>query len=142
MKVTYPGVYITEVESNVRPIDGVSTSTTNVLGSAQLAHIKELANSVAPDWTGSDDGDPGVALLELFAWLAESLLYRVNQVPDAAAVHAARLAAVALQLVSHREPPKVSLIKTARFYDHGVLVADEPAGERRDNDLCVWIRRP
>src|SRR5437764_670381 len=35
-----------------------------------------------PEWTNFHKSDPGITLLELFAFLTESLLYRVNQVPD------------------------------------------------------------
>ena len=36
----------------------------------------------APEWTDHNESDPGIALLELFAYLGESLLYRFNQIPD------------------------------------------------------------
>ncbi len=35
-----------------------------------------------PEWTNYNDSDPGVTLVQLFAFLTESLLYRVNLVPD------------------------------------------------------------
>ncbi len=35
-----------------------------------------------PEWTHPAPGDPGRTLLELFAWLADTLLYRVNRIPD------------------------------------------------------------
>jgi hypothetical protein len=36
-----------------------------------------------PEWTNFEvESDPGVTLLELFAFLAESLIYRANRVPD------------------------------------------------------------
>jgi len=35
-----------------------------------------------PEWTDHNVSDPGVALIELFAWMTEMLLYRVNQVPE------------------------------------------------------------
>src|SRR5688572_7721248 len=35
-----------------------------------------------PDWTDHNVSDPGVALVELFAWMTEMTLYRLNQVPD------------------------------------------------------------
>ena len=35
-----------------------------------------------PDWTNHNPSDPGVTLVELFAWLAEMLIYRANRVPD------------------------------------------------------------
>ncbi|MEE6258980.1 putative baseplate assembly protein [Plantactinospora sonchi] len=35
-----------------------------------------------PEWTDHNVSDPGVALVELFAWMTEMTLYRLNQVPD------------------------------------------------------------
>ena len=35
-----------------------------------------------PEWTNFNHSDPGVTLLELFAFLAESVAYRANQVPE------------------------------------------------------------
>ncbi|HEY9076510.1 MAG TPA: putative baseplate assembly protein [Anaerolineaceae bacterium] len=34
------------------------------------------------DWTDHNVSDPGVTLIELFAWMTDLLLYRLNQVPD------------------------------------------------------------
>src|SRR5207302_9436587 len=35
-----------------------------------------------PEWTNFNRSDPGVTLIELFAFLTESLLYRCNQIPE------------------------------------------------------------
>jgi Baseplate J-like protein len=35
-----------------------------------------------PEWTNFNSSDPGVTLIELFAFLTESLLYRANQIPE------------------------------------------------------------
>ncbi|NTU81224.1 MAG: putative baseplate assembly protein [Chloroflexales bacterium] len=35
-----------------------------------------------PEWTNFNRSDPGVTLIELFAFLTESLLYRSNQIPE------------------------------------------------------------
>ena len=35
-----------------------------------------------PEWTNFNESDPGVTLIELFAFLTESLLYRANQIPE------------------------------------------------------------
>lgn len=35
-----------------------------------------------PEWTNFNKSDPGVTLVELFAFLTENLLYRCNQIPD------------------------------------------------------------
>jgi len=34
------------------------------------------------DWTDHNLSDPGITLVELFAWMTDLLLYRLNQVPD------------------------------------------------------------
>lgn len=36
----------------------------------------------SPDWTDHNVSDPGIAILELLAWMTEMMLYRLNQVPD------------------------------------------------------------
>jgi len=43
-----------------------------------------LANVPAhtPEWTNLQPGDPGRTLLELFAWLADTILYRANLIPE------------------------------------------------------------
>src|SRR5262249_4889801 len=35
-----------------------------------------------PEWTNFNDSDPGVTLLQLFAFLTESLIYRANLIPE------------------------------------------------------------
>ena len=35
-----------------------------------------------PEWTNFNRSDPGVTLLELFAFLTEALGYRANQIPE------------------------------------------------------------
>jgi predicted phage baseplate assembly protein len=47
-----------------------------------LAQAKLLIPRYAPAWTNQSETDPGITLMELFAWMTEMLLYRVNQVPD------------------------------------------------------------
>src|SRR5690242_2494193 len=36
-----------------------------------------------PEWTDHNASDPGITLLELFAFLGENLLFRFNQIPEA-----------------------------------------------------------
>lgn len=35
-----------------------------------------------PEWTNFNDSDPGMTLVKLHAWLTETLLYQVNQLPE------------------------------------------------------------
>ncbi len=43
---------------------------------------KRLIPRYCPEWTNHNLSDPGVALIELFAWMTEMFLFRLNQVPD------------------------------------------------------------
>ncbi|HEU5297402.1 MAG TPA: hypothetical protein VFU71_21670 [Burkholderiaceae bacterium] len=70
----YPGVYLSEVAFNARPIDGVSTSSPLARASAERDH----AMPVTPQWTQHNQGDPGITLVQLSAWLGESLLFRAS----------------------------------------------------------------
>src|ERR1700720_4612348 len=45
----------------------------------------------APEWTDHNESDPGIALLELFAYLGESVLYQFNQIPDTTKIEFLRL---------------------------------------------------
>ncbi|MBI4304976.1 MAG: hypothetical protein HY678_01525, partial [Chloroflexi bacterium] len=35
-----------------------------------------------PEWTNFNDSDPGMTLVQLFAYLTDSILYRTNQIPE------------------------------------------------------------
>ena len=35
-----------------------------------------------PEWTDHNVSDPGVTLIELFAYMVDTLLYRINRVPE------------------------------------------------------------
>lgn len=37
---------------------------------------------LCPEWTDHNLSDPGITLIELFAWMSDLLLYRMNRVPE------------------------------------------------------------
>ena len=39
-------------------------------------------NRACPEWTEHNVSDPGITLIELFAWMTEMTIYRLNRVPD------------------------------------------------------------
>jgi predicted phage baseplate assembly protein len=43
---------------------------------------KRLVAQKCPEWTDHNVSDPGVTLIETFAWMTDQLLYRLNRVPD------------------------------------------------------------
>src|SRR6266498_3579643 len=67
--------------------------------------VNEAKGNIArlcPAWTDHNVSDPGVTLIELFAWMTEMLLYRVNQVPEKMYVKFLELLGVRL------EPPRAA----------------------------------
>jgi predicted phage baseplate assembly protein len=44
--------------------------------------VKRQIGQRCPEWTDHNVSDPGVTLIELFAWMTEMSLYRMNQVPE------------------------------------------------------------
>jgi phage tail sheath protein FI len=112
----YPAVYVTEVEAQVRPIEGVSTSTAALLGPDCLANLRARIERLPPNWTDARSGDPGIALLELLAWISESLLYRGGRIPDRAARALSRVAVASLQSLEGRRLPKGSALKKLEVF--------------------------
>lgn len=57
-----------------------------MLDDLKFDEIKRLAllriPRYTPEWTDFNESDPGITLIELFAWLTEQMLYRMNQVPE------------------------------------------------------------
>ncbi len=47
-----------------------------------LEEARTLIPSFYPAWTDHNPTDPGITLIELFAWLSELLIYRTDQVPN------------------------------------------------------------
>ena len=41
-----------------------------------------LIPQYCPEWNNYNPADPGIALIELFAWMTEMMLYRLNRVPE------------------------------------------------------------
>lgn len=72
----------------------------------------------APEWTDHNPSDPGIALIELFSFLTENLLYRFNQIPDATKLEFLRL----LQIPLEPAHPSRSMLALTTKEAAGVLV--------------------
>ena len=70
-----------------------------------------------PEWTEHNVSDPGVTLIELFAWMTEMLIYRVNRIPD-------KLHVALLNLLGMRLGPPSCATAEVRFSLAGQ--AEEP----------------
>ncbi len=47
-----------------------------------LADMVRRIPAHTPEWTNPRDGDPGRTLIDLFAWLGDTILYRANLIPE------------------------------------------------------------
>ncbi len=63
---------------------------------------KRLIPRYAPEWTDHNASDPGITLIELFAWMTEMILYRTNRVPDKVLIRLLELIGAKL------EPPRAA----------------------------------
>jgi len=53
-------------------------------------------HELCPDWTEANVSDPGITLIELFAWMTDQLSYRINRLPEK--LHVALLALLDVNL--------------------------------------------
>ncbi len=75
-----------------------------------------------PEWTDHNVSDPGVTLIELFAWMMDMLLFRLNQVPRKHYVKLLELLGIQLQppraamapLVFYLSTPQAQPVQVAR----------------------------
>ena len=90
---------------------------------------KRLVQQRCPEWTDHNVSDPGVTLIELFAWMTDQLLYRLNRVPDR---HYVKF----LELIGVRLFPPTA----ARTRRH--VLAVRAAARRRDDRRRARRSRP
>lgn len=65
-------------------------------------------SQACPEWTEHNVSDPGITLIELFAWMTETMLYRVNRIPD-------KLHVALLELLGMRLQPPSAAATEVRF---------------------------
>ncbi len=44
--------------------------------------LRRRIPTYTPEWTDHNESDPGITLIQLFAWLSEIILWRLNRVPE------------------------------------------------------------
>lgn len=52
-----------------------------------VREARALIPQYTPEWTNLGDADPGMTLVQLFAWMTEMTIFRLNRVPDKTYVH-------------------------------------------------------
>ena len=83
---------------------------------------RSLIPRYMPEWTNHNDSDPGITMLQLFAWFTDLLVYRVNQVPDLNYIKFLQLIGIQAKPAS---PASADLTFTTARQDIDVIV---PAG--------------
>ncbi len=79
----------------------------------------------SPEWTDHHPSDPGITLLELFAYLGETVLYRFNQIPDTTKLAFLDL----LQIATRPAEPSTGIVR---------FETDTPAGVVLDRETQVY----
>lgn len=90
-----------------------------------------------PEWTDHNVSDPGVALIELFAWMTDLLLYRVNQVPDRLYVKFLELIGVRLEPTRAARAPVTFYLSAAQPTDVAISEGTEVATIRTETSQAV-----
>ncbi|MBU2876693.1 putative baseplate assembly protein [Aliiglaciecola lipolytica] len=88
----------------------------------------------APEWTDHNPSDPGIALIELFSYLTENLLYRFNQIPDSTKIEFLRL----LQIPLKSAYPATAMLSLSTKEPQGVaakLASQASAGDLKFTTL-------
>ena len=105
-----------------------------------------LIPQYCPEWTNFNRSDPGITLVQLFAWMTEMIIYRLNKVPDRNYLAFLNLMGI------RRQPPQsartvlsfeVSGSSESVVVPSGTAVATTPTGDRKavtfetESDLLV-----
>lgn len=84
-----------------------------------VAEAKTLIPRYTREWTDFNESDPGITLVQLFAWMTEMLIYRLNKVPDRNYIEFLRLLGIELQPA---QPAKVELTFTLARNDLDTVI--------------------
>src|SRR6266498_3428248 len=94
---------------------------------------KSRITRYCPEWTDHNVSDPGIALIELFAWMTDLMLYRVNQVPDKLYIKFLELIGVRLEAPRAARAPVTFYLSAA----HRRCRARSPVAPRRSRPRMV-----
>lgn len=67
--------------------------------------VRRQIATYCPEWTDYNLSDPGITLIEMFAWMTEQVVYRLNRVPDKNYIKFLELLGVQLQPASSAHVP-------------------------------------
>ncbi|HEX3034040.1 MAG TPA: putative baseplate assembly protein, partial [Thermodesulfobacteriota bacterium] len=96
-----------------------------------VQEARSLISRFAPEWTDHNVHDPGITFIELFAWLAEMQIYRLNRVTDQNYEKFLKLVGI---YSSPAQPARVDVtfknVTVEKTVGTGVRIITEAGGER------------
>jgi predicted phage baseplate assembly protein len=91
-----------------------------------VSEARTRISQACPEWTEHNVSDPGITLVELFAWMTELTIYRLNRIPD-------KLHVALLELLGIRLDPPSAAHADLRFRLTGA--AEEPVPVPRATEV-------
>lgn len=90
-----------------------------------------------PEWTNFNASDPGITLIELFAWMSEQMLQRFNQVPRRNYVTFLELLGIRLQAPAPARTHLTFYLNTVLPEPYTIAASTEVATLRTESDVAV-----
>ena len=101
---------------------------------------KRLVQRRCPEWTDHNVSDPGITLIETFAYLVDQVLYRLNRVPERSYVTFLELMGVELFAPSAAHVPVTFWLTAPMEEDRVVEAGTEVATRRRRTSEAIVFR--
>lgn len=98
-----------------------------------LAEARTRIPRYTPEWTDLNDSDPGMTLVQLFAWLSDMLLYRLGRVPELNYIKFLELIGIEL-MPAQPATAEITFPVTSTFTDPYVIVPMRTQVSAQDPD--------
>ncbi|MBK8988443.1 MAG: putative baseplate assembly protein [Chloroflexi bacterium] len=89
------------------------------------------------EWTDHNVSDPGVTLIELFAWMTDVLLYRLNQVPDRHYIKFMEMLGITLQPPQPAKVPVTFWLSAPQATAVSIPAGTEVASTRTETESSI-----
>src|SRR5215471_17232210 len=116
-----------------------------------LDEARRRIPELCPQWTDHNLSDPGITLLELFAWMTDLILYRLNRVPDKTYIKFLELIGVQMQPARASTTELLVRLTAPQFEEtvipRGTAIATEGMSDESavtfttDRDLVINVPR-
>src|SRR3954453_23458057 len=98
---------------------------------------KRMVMRRCPEWTDHNVSDPGVTLIETFAYMTDQLLFRLNQVPDRLYVKFLDMIGLRLIPATPAEVPVTFWLSAPAITSVGVAMGTSVATPRTDLEESI-----